>query len=100
MTPQELMACTGCVRFDRANELLGHIVAAMSEFEINTPERQAAFLAQVGHESGGLRFMVERWGPTESQRRYEMRHDLGNTEPGDGHRYLGRGLIQLTGRAN
>ena len=72
----------------------------MDEFEINTPDRQAAFLAQVGHESGGLHWLVELWGPTPAQTRYEGRADLGNTEPGDGYRFRGRGLLQTTGRAN
>lgn len=68
--------------------------------DINTPLRTAAFLAQVGYESGGFRYTREIWGPTLAQKRYEGRRDLGNTEPGDGKRYLGRGLIQLTGRRN
>jgi putative chitinase len=72
----------------------------MHEFEITTPARQAAFLAQVGHESGGLHFLVEIWGPTQAQSRYEMRYDLGNVAPGDGFKYRGRGLLQTTGRAN
>lgn len=72
----------------------------MSAFDINTPKRQAAFLAQVGHESGGLHWLRELWGPTPAQIRYEGRADLGNTQPGDGFKYRGRGLIQITGRAN
>jgi putative chitinase len=100
MTPQQIMACTGCRRFDRAQEFLPVIEAAMQEFDINTEERQAAFLAQIGHESGGLHFTVEVWGPTDAQRRYEGRHDLGNVAHGDGLKYRGRGLIQITGRAN
>lgn len=68
--------------------------------QISTPARIAAFLAQVGHESGQLRYVRELWGPTPAQRGYEGRSDLGNTQPGDGKRYLGRGLIQITGRAN
>lgn len=99
MTPRILVACTGA-RIDRAQTFAPLLDVAMAEFEINTPQRQAAFLAQVGHESGGLHWLNEIWGPTDAQRRYEGRHDLGNTQPGDGFRYRGRGLIQLTGRAN
>lgn len=73
---------------------------SMEAFDINTPDRQAAFLAQIGHESGGGRFVREIWGPTDAQRRYEGRADLGNTTMGDGFKYRGRGLIQTTGRAN
>lgn len=99
MTPQELSRCTGA-RIDRAEEWLPFIESAMDEFGISTPERQAAFLAQIGHESGGLHWSSEIWGPTSAQKRYEGRLDLGNTEPGDGFRFKGRGLIQTTGRAN
>jgi predicted chitinase/predicted phosphodiesterase len=77
---------------------------AMDEFEINTPLREAAFLAQVAHESGEFRFMEEIWGPTAAQKRYEpvtqKSKELGNTQPGDGKRFKGRGPIQVTGRSN
>ncbi len=99
MTPQELAQATGA-RIDRAQTFAPLIDQAAPDFEINTQERMAAFLAQVGHESGGLHWLVELWGPTATQLRYEGRADLGNTEPGDGVRYKGRGLIQLTGREN
>lgn len=69
---------------------------AMVEFEINTPLRVAAFLAQLGHESGELRWFEE----FASGMAYEGRADLGNNSPGDGQRYKGRGPIQLTGKAN
>lgn len=99
MTPNDLAACTGA-RIDRATTFQPIIEAAMTDFEINTPARLAAFLAQVGHESGGLHWLVEIWGPTDAQARYEGRADLGNNTPGDGFRFRGRGLIQITGRAN
>ena len=65
-----------------------------------TDREVAAFLAQTGHESADFRFLRELWGPTAAQQRYEGRKDLGNTQPGDGLKFRGRGLIQITGRAN
>lgn len=83
---------------------LPFLSAAMDTYEINSPLRAAAFLAQLAHESGELRFMEEIWGPTPQQRRYEPPSDLaarlGNTQRGDGARFKGRGPIQITGRAN
>ena len=99
MNAQQLALCTGA-RIDRAAEWLPSIVDAMAEYQINTPARQAAFLAQIGHESGGLHWLVELLGPTDAQRRYEGRKDLGNTQIGDGYRFRGRGLLQTTGRHN
>lgn len=83
-----------------ARTWFGPIASAMAEQSINTPARQAAFLAQVCHESLGFRWVREKWGPTPAQERYEMNARLGNTQPGDGERFLGRGPIQLTGRNN
>ena len=77
-----------------------HLDEACYLYGINTPARLAAFLAQVGHESGSLVHVREVWGPTPAQQRYEGRADLGNTQEGDGSKYRGRGLIQVTGRAN
>lgn len=72
------------------------IVSAMQEFEITSYLRESAFLAQLAHESGELKYMEE----LASGSAYEGRKDLGNTQPGDGKRYKGRGPIQLTGRSN
>lgn len=80
----------------RAEVFHEHLVKAMDEFEINTPERVAAFLAQVAHESGSLRYVQE----IASGEAYEGRKDLGNLYPGDGFRFKGRGLLQVTGRRN
>lgn len=80
----------------KAEQYFPHLQAAMVEFEINTPLRIAAFLAQLAHESMELKHMQE----IASGVKYEGRKDLGNTQPGDGARYKGRGPIQLTGRNN
>lgn len=69
---------------------------AMGTFQISTPRRMAAFLAQCAHESGELRWVRE----LDTGERYNNRVDLGNTQPGDGPRYKGGGLIQITGRYN
>lgn len=71
--------------------------AGMLKYGIaSTPLQMAHFIAQIGHESGSFLYSEE----IASGAAYEGRHDLGNTEPGDGKRFKGRGLIQLTGRAN
>lgn len=76
-----------------------HLHQAMEEFEIDTPLRVAAFLAQWAHETGGWRWMRELGGPSYFAK-YDFRQDLGNTEPGYGYRYRGRGYLMLTGKAN
>ncbi len=80
----------------RAANCLPHLEAAVLEFEINTPLRLAAFLAQLAHESGEFRYFEE----LASGEAYEGRVNLGNIHPGDGVRYKGRGPIQITGRTN
>lgn len=95
MTAEELrqiMPFAG-IRIERFLEPLNQ---AMEEFAIDTPTRQAAFIAQIAHESGSLRYVKE----IASGEAYEGRQDLGNTQEGDGVRFKGRGLIQVTGRTN
>jgi predicted chitinase len=106
---------------------LPHLPSAMTEFDITTPLRQAAFLAQLSHESGGFRFDMEnlnysaealakvfsRYFPTDEEaqafarqperianRVYANRMGNGPEESGDGWRYRGRGLFQIAGRSN
>jgi len=91
----------------RAGFFLGPLNDAMTEFGINTPVRQAAFLAQLAHESGSLRYVRE----IASGKAYDGRKDLGNTKPEairiaaqhgttPGRFWKGHGLIQVTGYNN
>lgn len=99
LTAQQIQAGTGCTAA-RAQAWQPYLHPACVLFSIDSPKRLAAFLAQIGHESGRLVYVRELWGPTAAQTRYEGRLDLGNIYPGDGKRFMGRGLIQTTGRAN
>lgn len=101
VTAEQLLKIAGTHELeDRIRAFTPGVNATFAKFQINTPLRMAHFLAQVMHESGGFRYLREIWGPTDWQIAYEGREDLGNTQPGDGERFMGRGLIQLTGRAN
>lgn len=96
LTKQQLQAIYKECDLKRIDKFIDPINQALDEFEISTPQRLRMFLAQIGHESGQLRYVKE----LASGEAYEGRKDLGNTSPGDGARYKGRGLIQITGKSN
>lgn len=103
ITPQQLLLILPNAG-KQAGVFASALTLAMDRYQINTRLRMAAFLAQVGHESGQFRYVRELGGD-----QYLSKYDtgslakrLGNTPQadGDGQKYRGRGLIQVTGRDN
>lgn len=98
LTPELLRQLMPSARISDCRLFAKPLGDAMARYEINTPQRIAAFIAQIGHESGSLRYTEE----LASGNAYDTRTDLGNSPEvdGDGALYKGRGLIMVTGRAN
>ena len=96
LTPEKFHIVMLNARQSQLDLLFQAMLDQMNAAGIDTPLRVSHFLAQTGHESGDLLYMHE----LASGEAYEGRADLGNTQPGDGVKFKGRGLIQLTGRVN
>lgn len=125
MEPQQLSEAAG-IDLNHAQVMCDTLNSVFQHYDISTPERQAAFIAQCGHESGGFKFMEENlnykaeslirtWprhfdetnaaeyahNPEKiANRVYGGRMGNGSEETGEGYAYRGRGFLQLTGKAN
>jgi len=116
ITLEQLQQITPKTPADRCKEFLPHLNKYLPQYGIDTPIEVASFLSQVLHESGGFKYLREIWGPTPQQNKYERDFSqpwpgakgtrnrlptmLGNSEKGDGKKFMGRGPIQITGRLN
>lgn len=96
LTAEQLKAIVPQIKQADIDKYMPFLQTELPVYHIDTPARIGGFIAQVAHESAYFSAARE----FASGKEYEGRKDLGNTTPGDGERFKGRGLIQVTGRGN
>jgi putative chitinase len=104
LTAEQLKAIVPNIRQDDLDKYMPYLLKELPTYHIDTPSRIGGFVAQVAHESGSFRAVREMISDVDAEKQYgigkAVAKQLGNVTIGDGGKFKGRGLIQVTGRGN